>query len=243
MKRNINDFGDEFKQTMLVCKKEEDSALMKLEQIRELLLTLKSNNEKRIGLIKQIRLIKLKEIDEELEKSESRVDELEKEWLDLQGSQNKKGLAKLKKIRDEIPLLIQYINYLKSLKIELCKLFGHDLKFEGFSCDGNEIYKCRCCGMTNRFDEMPKSKYRVVNYRPPNEIDIKDKSYYIIKNHNEELDFSLPTFESYQKENPSMNVEDWEEGVKEERAVKTRKYLSQEQRWNRERENFLANNS
>ena len=98
-------------------------------------------------------------------------------------------------LQEEILKLTQYINYLYSLKLKLCELFGHDAGM----IDDLENFTCKCCGKTIRYQEYIETYHRA-KYRGI--VDFYYGTYpemdYIISS-NEELDLSLPTFENYQK--------------------------------------------
>lgn len=98
-------------------------------------------------------------------------------------------------VQEEISKMNEYINYLESLKLKLCELFGHDATMINYV----EDFKCNCCGKIMGYQEYinshHKAKYRGIvdfYYRTLPEND------YIISSVGE-LDLSLPTFSSYQK--------------------------------------------
>ena len=261
MKDDIYLLGDAFEQEITTCKQEEDS-------VRKMEATLKSNNMKRIKIINEIRLNKIKEIDAEYEKSQlelkelkGKIDSILHAYCEKNGHRDilvssrilgstgahsftygteliltksykcaicgrtrnctGKGYSSYTKnkyeriipddlyddetlttdgksfriLQEEISKLTQYINYLYSLKLKLCELFGHDAGM----IDDFENFTCKCCGKTIRYQEYietyHRAKYRgIVNFY----YDTYPEMDYIISS-TEELDLSLPTFESYQK--------------------------------------------
>lgn len=268
MKDDIHILGDRFKQEISSCKSEEDCLRKIRAKYEKMFSALQSNNEKRIKAIQEIRLNKIKEIDDEYEKSKLELKKLQDEadsilfaycskkghndilissetlgstgvhsfsygferivravykcavcgrvWryngtgyghYSVQAYEQKipediyddKSLTEdgktFRMVQEEISKITQYINYLNSLYLKLCELFGHDAEI----IDGRENFKCKCCGKTISYreyvDTYHKAKYRgIVDFYYDN---YPDKGY--ITSSAGKLDLSLPTFENYQK--------------------------------------------
>ena len=71
-------------------------------------------------------------------------------------------------IQNEIDTLVQYIDYIRSLKGKLCEMFGHDcvLVKSGSGCV-IDLVECKCCGRTMPYDTYVEShksaKYRIMD--------------------------------------------------------------------------------
>lgn len=95
-------------------------------------------------------------------------------------------------IKKEIDELKIYMDYLYLLKQKLCELFGHDA-----TADSHENFTCKCCGKHMSYakyiDTYHAAKYKgVVDFYY---AEYNGAGYYMLSP-GEELELSLPTFES-----------------------------------------------
>ena len=175
MKEDIHLIGNAFKHEASEYQKTEKT----LREIMELKAKYDLALQKRAEALNKIRLEKIQEINDELEKAN----------LEL------KNLHKNKEI-DEKTKLINYINYLHLLKKKICELFGHDMEeciaYPHFR-DSGHLFECKCCGKL-----MSVNKYiydhRAAKHRGVVAYYFDDDSY---NKSPEDTNFSLPTFESY----------------------------------------------
>lgn len=143
MKDDINLFGSEFEEIIFACQKEESEFKDLYQRYVDALRALEENNVKRRKLLKKIRLNKLEEIKKEMEETKNKIAETIGRINNVSEKSYGNKLCKtgnpLEETLDQkLENLIGYLTYLIQLKIELCKIFGHDI--------GSDK-KCRCCGL------------------------------------------------------------------------------------------------
>ena len=78
MKNDIYLLGDTFEQEITACKHEERAIRKIVKRYEEVLSNHRINNQERSKLINNIRLNKIKEINEEIDKSNLEIEELKK---------------------------------------------------------------------------------------------------------------------------------------------------------------------
>lgn len=83
MKENINILGEKFESEILKCKKEEDNVRSLEKQYQKALDNLETNNQKRNNIINEIRLNKIKEIEEELKISKQELEKMQAERQEI----------------------------------------------------------------------------------------------------------------------------------------------------------------
>ncbi len=147
MKDDIHILGDSFKQEITSSKSEEDCLRKIKEKYEKLFLILQSNNEKRIETIREIRLNKIKEIDDEYEKSKIELRKLQEEADSILFAYcNKKGH------RDIL------------ISSRILGSTGEHSFSHGFEKNLRNSYKCAVCGRTCIYTEKgysysPGQKY------------------------------------------------------------------------------------
>ena len=115
-------------------------------------------------------------------------------------------------LKEEIDELKTYIGYLGLLKEKMCELFGHDVTPEQY-----KSFKCKCCGKYMEYDEYVLS-YNDVRYKGVVDFycgEYPCKAYYVT-GLCDNLDLSLPTYESYKETILSKRQKEAERAEKKE---------------------------
>ena len=160
MKKDIYLLDDKFSSEISECKSEEDYVRRLEEDYKKALSILHSNNEKRIKIINEIRLNKIKEIDAEYEKS-------------------KLGLEKIREKMDSI--LHIYCNKKGHMDILISRRFlgltGLHSFSDGFERYYDESYKCAVCGRTRNCNAIDYGFQKCQKYEKIIPDDIYDGKF------------------------------------------------------------------